>query len=70
MIYIFENKLLLNICLFIYNKFLILWVFFIGNKGFRYEILDLFFEKIFYYDDIILIEILRVWYFSNKILLN
>lgn len=43
-------------------------VFFIGNKGFRYEILDLFFEKIFYYDDIILIEILRVWYFSNKIL--
>lgn len=40
----------------------------LGNKGLRYEILDPPSEKIFHYDDIIPIEILRVWHPSNKTL--
>lgn len=56
----------LNICLSIYNKFSISCLFFTGNKGLRYEILDPPSEKIFHYDDIIPIEILRVWHPSNK----
>ncbi|XP_062567215.1 protein-lysine N-methyltransferase EEF2KMT-like [Saccostrea cucullata] len=38
----------------------------LGGKGLRYEIMDPPTEKIFLYDDIIPIEILRVWHPSNK----
>ncbi|XP_061182603.1 protein-lysine N-methyltransferase EEF2KMT-like [Saccostrea echinata] len=40
----------------------------LGGKGLRYEIMDPPTEKIFLYDDIIPIEILRVWHPSNKTL--
>ena len=38
----------------------------IGNKGLHYEILDPPTAKLFHYDDIIPIEILRIWHPSNK----
>ncbi|XP_022318118.1 protein-lysine N-methyltransferase EEF2KMT-like isoform X2 [Crassostrea virginica] len=38
----------------------------LGNKGLHYEILDPPTAKLFHYDDIIPIEILRIWHPSNK----
>lgn len=56
-------------CLSVYDQFLISCLY-TGNKGLRYEILDPPSEKIFHYDDIIPIEILRVWHPSNKTIKN
>lgn len=56
-------------CLSVYDQFLISCLY-TGNKGLRYEILDPPSEKFFHYDDIIPIEILRVWHPSNKTIKN